>query len=186
MQQIKYVCHLIVPSDASEEAHLQREKAACISTAWSSLSQTPSSTAWLLSHTRLRQEAGLMARLPGFPPLLLPVSPPLRVPRWLSSPLLSKHDYRTVKDHPPGQAPFCPHTPNYSTQQLAQTLGSVSSLQNLRKYGKLDLSAPFSSHTRGGSEPCFAGKMIAVLALWKREQPGVNGCDSLEHGSDPL
>ena len=141
----------------------------------------PSSTARLLSHTRLQQEAGSMARLPGFPPFLLPVSPPL-----LSPPLLSKHDYRMLKDHPPGQAPFCPHTPNYSTQRLAQTLGSVSSLQNLRKYGTLDLSAPFNSHTRGGSEPSFAGKMIAVLALWKREQPGVNGCDSLEHGSDPL
>lgn len=40
MQQLKYVCHLIVPSNASEETHLKREKATFISIIWNSLSQT--------------------------------------------------------------------------------------------------------------------------------------------------
>lgn len=138
-----------------------------------------------------------MARLPGSPPFLPPASPCpgptyptgafsgefIHTSRWLSPPLLSKHDHRVLQGHPPGQAPFCPHTPNYSTQLPAQLLGSTSSLQNLRKCGKLELSAPFNSHGRGGSEPCFVGKATAALALWKS---GVNGCDSLGHGRDPL
>lgn len=39
MQQVKYVGHLVIPSDASEEAHLGRARAACVSSSWSSLSQ---------------------------------------------------------------------------------------------------------------------------------------------------
>ena len=77
MQQIKYVCHLIVPSNASEETHLQRERAACISIAWSSLSQTTTPTVWLLSNTKLWREEGLMARLPCLlTPFLLACLPP--------------------------------------------------------------------------------------------------------------
>lgn len=40
VQQVERVRHLAVPAEASEEAHLQGEKAACVSTAWRSLSQT--------------------------------------------------------------------------------------------------------------------------------------------------
>lgn len=82
MQQIKYVCHLIVPSNASEETHLQREREACISIAWSSLSQTTTPTVWLLSNTDLWQEEGLVARLPYLTPFLLACLPsfPSHVP----------------------------------------------------------------------------------------------------------
>ena len=76
MQQIKYVGHLIVPSNASEETHLQRERAACISITWGSLSQTTIPIVWLLSNAKFQQEERPVARLPCLTPFLLAYFPP--------------------------------------------------------------------------------------------------------------
>lgn len=77
MQQIKYVCHLIVPSNASEETHLQREREASISIAWSSLSQTttPSLVAFKYRTLAGRRVSGQAAILNSFPPCLSPLLP---------------------------------------------------------------------------------------------------------------
>ena len=150
MQQIKYVRHLIVPSDASEETHLQRERAACISIAWSSLSQTTSSRVWLRSNTRLQQQAGLTARLHSFPPLpvFLPPDPLFstgafpgefrNATHWLSPPLLSKHDYHVLKAILLGRHPSVPtllitapsgllsHVGQFQAYRIGSGAGSLS------------------------------------------------------------
>lgn len=70
MQQVKYVRHLVVPSDAGEEAYLKRARATCISISRSSLSQnTTTLTSLVASRCQAPRGRRANARLP----LSLPV-----------------------------------------------------------------------------------------------------------------
>lgn len=118
MQQIKYVCHLIVPSNASEETHLKRENAACISITCS-LSQTTTLISLVPFRCRLQGREGLMqvAMLSSLPSSLSPSLPSLYprgrfrklvigTPLAALSSVVPKHDYQVLTCHPPGQALF--------------------------------------------------------------------------------